>query len=251
MPHKNTYLKILEHLAEEPKTYSQLKKALNISDHVLSYNLKKLRDQEQAIEKEKNAYRISPLGIILLNTQEFARTKRAGLHRITKGISIPLLQQIGYAPIDVFLVANSGVDLKTALQNLASDINVLVPRLVNDLCDEVARQKGFQNQFPLDFKPSILVTKNKYDFDATIVVHYHGHKCLENVNWEALAKKAETLDNQVKTGLEIIKQNLQNEQFRERLKKSFVERFGQKSGEEIFNTLVEDLQKEVEAMPTG
>jgi DNA-binding HxlR family transcriptional regulator len=242
---KGVKTKILQTLAHAPKNYSEIKAALNLSDHVLSYNLKKMLKAGQ-IEKERGkrgAYRITPLGILSLNNITKTNKESIQLYRITNGVQIPLLSETLNVPIDVFVVADEDIDLKTAMQNLAGTVNTLARMFVDSFSAEVARQRGVKTELELDFKPSIIAKKQKYDFEATALIHFNGHSVLQNVNWEALAAKAEALDRQVKNGLGIIKRNLQNEDFKAKLRQSFVEKFGEKHGLEIFATLLEFLGK--------
>ena len=236
-------------LATNPKTYQQLKTTLQTSDNVLSFNLRKLQKQSYIKKepKKRGVYSISPHGDAWLKN----RLEIMELYRIPNSIKVPLVDQILDVPIDVYIAAND-INIKTALFKLSGTLNTLIPTLVQAFCDEAARQKGFQDT--LNLSPSIAelaATRKKYDLELSITIHYDGHKVLSDVDWQALSKKAEALNSRVETGLEILKQNLQNEEFCLKLKQSFIEKFGEKSGKEIFNTLVEDLQKEVKAMPSA
>ena len=245
MQPKDVKTKILQTLAQAPKNYSEIKAALNLSDHVLSYNLKRMLEAGQ-IEKERGkrgAYRITPLGILSLNNITKTNKESIQLYCITNGVQIPLLGETLNVPIDVFVVADQDIDLKTAMQNLTSTVNTFARMFVDGFAAEVARQRGVKTELELDFKPAIMAKKQKYDFEATALIHFNGHSVLQNVNWEALAAKAEALDRQVKNGLGIIKRNLQNEDFRAKLKQSFVEKFGEKRGLEIFAALLETIGK--------
>jgi hypothetical protein len=242
MPYKNIDLKVLGCLAQAAKTYKQLKLEVQTSDNVLSYNLKKLTNQG-AIEKEKRFYRIKPLGVLRLNNITETKKESIQLYRITNGVQIPLLGETLNLPIDVFVISDQDIDLKTAMQNLAGTVNTLARMFVDSFSAEVARQRGVKTELELDFKPAIMAKKQKYDFEATALIHFNGHSVLQNVNWEALAAKAEALDRQVKNGLGIIKRNLQNEDFKAKLRQSFVEKFGEKHGLEIFAALLEFLGK--------
>jgi predicted transcriptional regulator len=241
---KDVKTKILQTLAQAPKNYSEIKAALNLSDHVLSYNLKRMLKAGQ-IEKERGkrgAYRITPLGILSLNNITKTNKESIQLYRITNGVQIPLLGETLNLPIDVFVISDQDIDLKTAMQNLASTVNTLAPTLINAFSTEVARQRGVKTELELDFKPAIMAKKQKYNFSVNFVIHFDGLEVLQNVDWEALAAKAEALDRQVEKGLDIIKRNLQNEDFKAKLKQSFVEKFGEKRGLEIFAALLETVR---------
>jgi len=242
MPYKNIDLKVLGCLAQAAKTYKQLKAEVKTSDNVLSYNLKKLTNQG-AIEKEKRFYRIKPLGVLRLNNITETKKESIQLYRITNGVQIPLLGETLNLPIDVFVISDQDIDLKTAMQNLAGTVNTLARMFIDAFATEVARQRGVKTELELDFKPAIMAKKQKYNFSVNFVIHFDGLEVLQNVDWEALAAKAEALDRQVKNGLGIIKRNLQNEDFKAKLRQSFVEKFGEKHGLEIFATLLEFLGK--------
>jgi hypothetical protein len=228
-------------LATEPKTYQQLKTTLQTSDNVLAFNLRKLQKQGyiKKAPKKRGVYYISPHGDAWLKN----RLEIMELYRIPNGIKVPLVDQILDVPIDVYIAATS-INIKTALFKLSGTLNAVIPTLVQSFCNEAARQKGFQDT--LNLSPSIAelaATHKKYDLELSITIHFDGHSVLQNVNWEALAAKAEALDRQVKNGLDIIKRNLQNEDFKAKLRQSFMEKFGEKHGEEIFAVLLEFLGK--------
>jgi hypothetical protein len=228
-------------LATEPKTYQQLKTTLQTSDNVLAFNLRKLQRQGYIKKepKKRGVYSISPHGDAWLKN----RLEIMELYRIPNGIKVPLVDQILDVPIDVYIAA-SDINIKTALFKLADTLNTLIPTLVQAFCDEAARQKGFQDT--LNSSPSIAelaATRKKYDLELSITIHYDGHAVLGDVDWQALSKKAEALNSRVEAGLGILKQNLQNEDFCFKLKQSFIEKFGEKHGEEMFAALLQTIGK--------
>lgn len=241
MPYKQTDLKIMLALATSPKTYQQLKTTLQTSDNVLAFNLRKLQRQGYIKKepKKRGVYYISPHGDAWLKN----RLEIMELYRIPNGIKVPLVDQILDVPIDVYIAATIDIDIKTALFKLAGTLNAIIPTLVQSFCNEAARQRGFQDT--LNLSPSIAelaATRKKYDFELSITIHYDGHAVLGDVDWQALSKKAEALNSRVEAGLGILKQNLQNEDFCFKLKQSFIEKFGERYGEEIFAALLETVR---------